>query len=151
LTPPGGGPTSIEYFEPLVLAVAPSDPKRLYVSGYQQPHSGPLTITSGDGGLTWESVALPAMWINRIAIDPRFPATLYAASSTHGLELPGRGVLRSSDGGLSSVSFNDGLPVLDVASITVDPSGSLLYASTPEGVFAYEVRGSAARRRIVRK
>jgi len=154
LSPPAGSPNPsgpcCEYFHPWNLAVAPSDPARLYVSGYLQPRYGPITVTSRDGGLSWQTLPVLQVEINRIAVDPRNPTTLYAASSSRD-RIPRRGVLRSIDGGASWIEMNDGLPGLDVASITLDPSGTLLYASTPDGVFMYDMRVTGPRRRGVRR
>lgn len=147
LPQPFGTPS--EELEAWTVSVDPSDSARLYVTGYFQPNKGPGAVTSGNGGLVWR--LLPVKTTSRIIIDPLVPTTLYTTGSdTHAR--PEFGVLRSTDRGETWNEFNTGLPMseLNVWSLTVDQTGSLLYASTSAGVFVYEVRPQT-RGRAVRK
>ena len=85
------------------LAVAPSDAAVVYVSGAQFDPlirgCRPAVIRSADGGATWSGVAVgpPVGSVTRLAVDPRDPAVVYAATGDplH----PGDGVWKSTDGG----------------------------------------------------
>lgn len=134
--------------EPWTVSVDPNDPARLYVTGYFQPNDGPGAVTSGDSGLHW--TFLPVSTTHQIEIDPLVSTTLYTTVASY--RGPARGVLRSTDRGATWNEFNAGLPAseMEVWSLTLDKTGSVLYASTSAGVFVYESRPQQ-RRRSVRK
>jgi len=75
----------------------------------------------------WEGISVEAL-----SLDPRNPLTVYAA-------VPGLGVFRSPDGGVSWSYFNSGLTTTNVLSLAVDATGKRLYAGTDLGVFDYEI------------
>ena len=109
------------------LAVDPTNSARVYAGGEDSIYR------SGDYGTTWlrSYVGPHNMWA--LAIDPRNPRTLYAASTE-------TGVLRSTDGGVSWDGFNTGLTNRDVRSLAIDCTGTRLYAGTQGGgVFAYQI------------
>jgi len=88
------------------LAVAPSDPKVLYVGTGQVTSrwdiaSGAGVFRSGDGGKTWEARGLAASrHIGRLWVDPRDADVVLAAVQGHVFgPNPERGVFRSADGG----------------------------------------------------
>ncbi|MEQ7873523.1 hypothetical protein ABDK56_05910 [Sphingomonas sp. ASV193] len=90
------------------LALAPSDPKILYVgTGEADMRSdiaqGTGLYRSADRGRTWQSIGLKdTQSIGRILVDPRNPDTLLVAALGHPYgPNPERGVFRSTDGGRS--------------------------------------------------
>ncbi len=98
------------------IAVAPSDPRVLYVgSGEADMRSdishGNGMYRSSDGGRTWTHIGLEdTRQIGRIVVDPRDANRVYVAALGHGYgPNPERGVFRSTDGGRtwSRVLFRD--------------------------------------------
>jgi photosystem II stability/assembly factor-like uncharacterized protein len=90
------------------LAVAPSDPRVLYVGTGQVTSrwdiaSGHGVYRSTDGGKTWEARGLAeSKHIGRLWVDPRNADVVLAAVQGHFFgPSPERGVFRSSDGGRS--------------------------------------------------
>ena len=95
------GPASVG-----ALAVAPSDPRTLYVGTGQVTSrydiaAGEGVFKSTDGGSTWHSLGLQATkHIGAIRIDPRDANVVLVAASGHAFgSNPERGVFRSQDGG----------------------------------------------------
>jgi len=88
------------------IAVAPSDPKIIYVASGEGLHRPDLSVGNGiyrsnDGGQTWTHLGLDdAQQIPSIAIDPRSADRVYAAVLGHpyGPSVQ-RGLYRSLDGG----------------------------------------------------
>ena len=77
------------------IAVAPSNPSRVYASGFVASHAppGPTFVRSDDGGVTWtgeSSVATTAP--HGLAVDPSDANLIYAAADA---------VQRSRDGGVT--------------------------------------------------
>ena len=119
------------------LAVAPSDPKVIYV-GTGQIHtrydiaSGDGVYRSNDGGKSWRHLGLAATRaIGRIVVDPRDANVAVVAALGH-IFGPNRerGIFRTEDGGKSwsHVLFvNDGTGGADLAADPENPS--VLYAS----------------------
>jgi photosystem II stability/assembly factor-like uncharacterized protein len=88
------------------LAVAPSDPRIIYVGsgeGLQRPDLsvGDGIYKSTDAGQTWQHLALrDAQQISAIIVDPHDPRRVFAAALGHPYgPNPERGVFRSTDGG----------------------------------------------------
>ena len=119
------------------LAIAPSDPKVIYVgTGQIQARydvaSGDGVYRSSDGGKTWTHVGLAATRaIGRILVDPRDANVAVVAALGH-LYGPNRerGIYRTADGGKtwSQVLFvDDGTGGADLAADPENPS--ILYAS----------------------
>ncbi len=88
------------------IAVAPSDPKRIYVGsgeGLQRPDlsTGDGIYRSDDGGKTWTHLGLrDGQQIPMITVDPRDPDRLYVAVLGHPYgPNEERGIFRSTDGG----------------------------------------------------
>lgn len=102
-------------FEPVglttLVAVAPADPKTVYVVLYNG-----TVWRSRDSGGTWEEAGDPRVLPNRLVLDPRSAATLYAA---------GNGIARSTDGGMTWTRLLDGV-VYDLQISLTSPS--TLYA-----------------------
>jgi photosystem II stability/assembly factor-like uncharacterized protein len=88
------------------IAVAPSDPKIIYVAsgeGLQRPDLsvGDGIYKSEDGGVTWKHLGLrDSQQIPALVIDPRDPNRLFAAVLGHPYGAnPERGIFQSTDGG----------------------------------------------------
>src|SRR5712691_2417146 len=119
------------------LAVAPKDPKRIYVgSGEADMRSdiaqGNGLYVSGDGGRTWRHAGLTdTQQIGRIVVDPQDSGRVYVAALGHPYgPNPERGVFRSTDGGRSwqKVLFkNDDTGAIDLAVKPGDPD--VVYAA----------------------
>ncbi len=119
------------------LAIAPSDPRVIYVgTGQIQARydvaSGDGVYRTGDGGKTWTHVGLAATRaIGRIVVDPRDANVAVVAALGH-MFGPNRerGIYRTEDGGKnwSQVLFvDDGTGGADLAADPENPS--ILYAS----------------------
>jgi hypothetical protein len=99
------GPASIG-----ALAVAPSDPKRIYagtgqVTSRYDIAAGAGVFSSKDGGATWKPSGLEATrHIGAILVDPRSADVVLVAAFGHAFAAnPERGVFRSEDGGATRV------------------------------------------------
>ena len=110
-----------------VLAIDPSDPRTLYAtigdasSRLHPPH----LVTSIDGGKHWRFLKSGTRFIDAtaIAIEPRDPNTMYAATKF-------QGVLRTTDGGATWRPFNTGLLARAINTLALDRTGTTLYAGT---------------------
>ena len=70
---------------PATVAVAPSAPTRIYVSGTSTTDLTPLLSTSGDNGATWQSYPLKLEQITVpfiAAVDPLRPGVVYVRAPT---------------------------------------------------------------------
>jgi photosystem II stability/assembly factor-like uncharacterized protein len=127
-----GGPASIG-----ALAVAPSDPKTIYVGTGQVTSrydiaAGEGVFKSKDGGASWSPAGLAATrHIGAILVDPRNADVVLVAGFGHVFGAnPERGVFRSEDGGATwtrtlFVSENTG--AVDLASDPASPD--IVFAS----------------------
>ena len=110
-----------------VLAIDPSDPQTLYASiGDAANRLRPAHLAkSSDGGKHWRFLKSGTHQIDAtaLAIDPRDPNTMYTATQF-------QGVLRTTDGGSTWRPFNAGLPARAINTVTLDRTGSRLYAGT---------------------
>lgn len=93
--------------------------------------SGPPSLyKSTDGGNSWRPAGrgLPPNIVS-LAVDPRRPRTIYAASEFSDVQIPG--LFRSTDGGATWNVRGAGLPDGSVAAVAVSPTTpGLLYAGT---------------------
>jgi photosystem II stability/assembly factor-like uncharacterized protein len=119
------------------IAVAPSDPKIIYVAsgeGLQRPD---LSVGNGiykstDAGATWTHLGLrDGQQIPALAVDPRDPNRLLAAVLGHPYGAnPERGIYRSTDGGTTweKVLYKD--ENTGGSDVEIDPSNpDVIYAS----------------------
>ncbi|HVC01869.1 MAG TPA: hypothetical protein VND80_06675 [Steroidobacteraceae bacterium] len=90
------------------IAVAPSDPKILYVGTGESDIRGDVITGDGvfrsdDAGKTWRSAGLAdSHTISAIVVDPGNPNVVYASSMGHVFKPnPERGIFKSTDGGKS--------------------------------------------------
>ena len=119
------------------IAVAPSDPKVLYVgTGETDIRNDMITgdgiFKSVDGGKTWKYAGLRATrTISTIVVDPHDPDIVYAASMGHVFKPDShRGVFKSTDGGKTwhKVLFVDDRT--GAIGLVMDPKDpSVLYAA----------------------
>ncbi len=115
------------------IAIDPTVPTTIYAAG------GAFVDKSTNGGLTW----LPTgdalgVGISALLIDPQTPATLYAATYATSSP-PGRGIFKTTDGGIGWQSINNGLSTgpqfPDVEALAIDSMApGSLYAGTAVGV-----------------
>lgn len=112
------------------LAVAPSDPRVIYVGTGEQTRGNGL-YRSNDGGATWAHVGLEdVLFIQSVIVDPHDPNTVVVAGNSVGmgilwLPLPrwaksaNRGIFKTTDGGKTwkKVFTNDqSLGIVDMCS-----------------------------------
>jgi photosystem II stability/assembly factor-like uncharacterized protein len=122
---------------PSALAFDPLDPDTLYGYGGGLP-----LFKSTDGGATWQRVAYPfipaSLNVGNLAIDPREPATLYAAAG-ESMTFPrnpgeGEGIFKSTDAGSSWRAL--GLKGHNIWALAIDPrQRQTVYAGTESGLF----------------
>ncbi|HYL04793.1 MAG TPA: hypothetical protein VE075_02070 [Thermoanaerobaculia bacterium] len=111
----------VGFIFPSSIAVAPSNPARVYASGPIAPHApaGPTFYRSDDGGATWTGVgAMSTSAPHGLAVDPLDEDLVYAAAG---------GVQRSRDGGVTWEMLLPGAATL----VRVDPRApNTVYAAT---------------------
>ena len=117
-----------------VLAVDPKTPTTIYAGT-----NGAGVFKSTDGGTGWRSTSagLSKLEVEALVIDPQTPTTVYAGTKVRvdvrGLpfEEDPSGVFKSTDGGVSWVAINTGLPVgKHVLALAINPqSPTTVYAS----------------------
>ncbi len=113
------------------MAVAPSDPKVLYVGSGEADMRSDISYGNGmyksaDGGKTWSAIGLSdSRQIGRILVDPKDANLVFVAALGHGYgRNPQRGIFRSTDGGKTwkkVLGPNDDTGAIDLA---FDPKDS---------------------------
>lgn len=129
----GPGNSTLVYATITTIAVAPSDPQRLYVGT-----DDARVWTSSNGGTNWQnvSIGLPNLWVTRLAVDPTNPQIAYAAHSGYRLDLSTAHLHRTTNGGLSWIPIDSGLPNAPVNAVVVDAAApATLFAATDVGVY----------------
>lgn len=119
------------------IAVAPSDPRIIYVGSGEGLHRPDLSVGDGiyrsdDAGETWTHLGLnDAQQIPELAVDPRDPRRLFAAVLGHPYGPNAqRGVFRSGDGGAhwSQVLYKG--EDLGASGVSIDPfNPDIVYAA----------------------
>jgi len=120
------------------LAVAPSDPKTIYVGTGESDirsdlASGDGMYRSDDGGATWQHIGLDdSRQISRILVDPTDAHTVYVGVLGHAYgPSEQRGVYKSTDAGATWQRVLDKGPdvgIADIAMATAQPQ--ILFAAT---------------------
>jgi photosystem II stability/assembly factor-like uncharacterized protein len=118
------------------IAVAPSDPKIIYVASGEGLHRPDLSVGNGfyrssDGGRTWAHLSLDdSQQIPSIAVDPRDANRVYAAVLGHPYGPSAqRGLFRSFDGGATWSKVLDQGENTGASFVRIDPSdANVLYA-----------------------
>ena len=118
------------------IAVAPSDPKTIYVGSGEADMRSDIVHGNGmyrstDAGATWTHIGLEdTRQIGRILVDPADAKTLLVAALGHAYgPNEERGVFRSTDGGetwVKTLYKDENTGAIDLAS---DPSGATVFAS----------------------
>lgn len=122
--------------EPVVeIALHPSKPNILYIA------TNAYLYKSRDEGATWHNISqgMTHSRVISLAIDPLFPANIYAGTK-------GDAVFRSYNGGQNWESKRAGLEGVTISSVVhqlvvVPGSSQRLYAATSMGVFESETAG----------
>jgi photosystem II stability/assembly factor-like uncharacterized protein len=138
LTLPGcGGSDPI-----VVIALHPSKSQIIYVA------TNDYIFKTRDGGQTWENISkgMSHSRVISMAIDPAYPATVYAGTK-------GDAVFKSYDGGQRWTSLRNGLESNTVTSVVTqfvfDPKeSSHLFVSTTMGVFESTDGGESWQKRM---
>jgi photosystem II stability/assembly factor-like uncharacterized protein len=119
-----------------VLAIDPTDSQTLYASiGDASSRLRPPHLAKSiDGGKHWRFLKAGTHNIDAtaVAIEPRDPRTMYAATQF-------QGVLRTIDGGATWRPFNAGLVARAISTLALDRTGTTLYAGT-NGAGVVQVR-----------
>ncbi|MBI5855807.1 MAG: hypothetical protein HZB35_11400 [Nitrospirae bacterium] len=126
----------------VVITVHPKNPDILYVA------TNDYIFKTRDGGKTWENLS-KGMTHSRVismAIDPAYPATVYAGTK-------GDAVFKSYDGGQRWVSQRAGLEDVTITSVVnqflFDPADNThLFAATTMGVFESKTGGDQWQKRM---
>ena len=118
------------------VAVAPSDPNRIYVgTGEQTPGDG--VWESADAGTTWTNIGLrDTHFISTILVNPTNPDTLLAAALGDRASGENRGVFKTTDGGRlwKKVLYKD--DESGVVDMSFDPvAPNIVFATFESGVF----------------
>src|SRR6267154_4297280 len=119
------------------LAVAPSDPKVIYVGSGEGLHRPDLSVGNGiyrsaDGGKTWVHLALDdAQQIPDLAVDSKDPNRVFAAVLGHPFgPSAGRGIYRSVDGGRTWIPVLQRGENTGGSSVKIDPNdANVVYAA----------------------
>jgi len=126
----------------VVIALHPKNPNILYVA------TNDYIYKSRDEGRSWEAIShgMSHSRVIAMAIDPAYPATVYAGTK-------GDAVYKSYDGGQRWVSQRTGLDDVTVTSvvnqIVFDPTNNTrLFAATTMGVFESEDGGDTWTKRM---
>lgn len=118
------------------VAVAPLDPRRIYVGSGEGMQRPDLTVGDGfyrsdDGGETWQHLGLrDGQQIPQIQVDPRDPDRVFVAVLGHPYgPNEERGIFRSKDGGRSFEKVLYHGPTIGAADVTLDPRNpDIVYA-----------------------
>ena len=116
------------------MAIDPVTPSNVFLA-YAYGNQGEGGVQrSSDGGQTWNATQhLSGVPVRALAIDPSASSRIYAAT--------GAGVFRSTDGARDWAPLNGGLPSLEVFSVAIDRTGTLLRAATTAGLYEYRFSG----------
>lgn len=120
------------------IAVAPSDPKTIYVGTGESDirsdlASGDGVYRSSDGGETWQNIGLrDTRQISRIIIDPQNANTVYVGALGHAYgPNPERGVFKSTDAGVHWTKVLDQGPETGIADLAIATDRpNILFAAT---------------------
>lgn len=132
------------------IAVVPGNPQIIYTAVSSEfDHRLEETFPGGvyksvDGGTSWARVSTgfgsaENLDISSIAIHPVNPNILYAttADAPYHDQSSGRGVFKSTDAGANWEAVNDGVGVLDLNVVTIDPTNPsvVFLGSSGNGIF----------------
>lgn len=118
----------------VALARDPRDSRTLYAAGsfalYKSVNGGASWFRI-DGGIETPDPNEQFVFVD-LAFDPRLGGILYVSTQS-------RGVLRSRDGGATWEEINEGLPLLNVSRLEIDPNvpGGLFVVTEGAGVWEF--------------
>lgn len=116
------------------LAFHPTDSNIIYAGA----PAGGLWVTN-DHGQSWTTTTdtLITLGISSIAIDPQHPDTIYLGTGDRDAsDAYGRGVLKSTDGGVSWKSANSNMGFATVGRLIIDPTNTeILLAACHNGIW----------------
>ena len=119
------------------VAFHPNDPNIVFAGA---PAGG--LWRSFDGGNNWTSNTddLPTLGVSSIAFNPQNPDIIYCGTGDRDAgDSPGMGVMKSVDGGETWVFMNEGIEMLTVGDLVVDPiNPNIVIAATSSGIFRSE-------------
>lgn len=126
----------------VVIAVHPANPNILYVA------TNDYIYKTRDGGKTWENLSkgMSHSRVISMAVDPAYPATVYAGTK-------GDAVFKSYDGGQRWVSLRAGLEDVTITSVVnqfvFDPAEPAhIFVATTMGVFETQNAGEQWQKRM---
>ena len=134
------------------LAVAPSNPKVIYVATGEQG-KGKGIFKSTDGGATWESAGLAEnSFFDGLLVDPSNADVVIAGASGRGVRDTPRGLYKTSDGGKTwKKTFAEADVNAGVADLTAAPDNPKILYAALYAAAAPEPgeKGSAAEARVL--
>ncbi len=137
----GPGSANLVYATITTLAVAPTDPARIWAGT-----DDARVWTTSNGGTNWlnRSIGLPNLWVTRVAVDPSNAQIAYVAHSGYRSDSPTPHLHRTTNAGVSWSAIDAGLPNAPVNAIVVDPAvTSTLFVGTDVGVYvSYDAGGT---------
>lgn len=125
------------------LAVAPSRAAVIYLAGCKDP--GAAVLRSGDGGdhFTDVSAGLSGGFVRALAVDPRDPNTVWAGTGYALYEVPGDGVWKTANGGVSWTRAGSELAGLTITALLAPDVPGRVYAAALDGrIFRSEDGGA---------
>lgn len=126
----------------VVITLHPTNPNILYIA------TNDYIYKTRNGGQSWDNLSrgMSHSRVISMAIDPVYPATVYAGTK-------GDAVYKSYDGGQRWVSLRQGLDSVDISSVVnqfvFDPAdNNKLFAATTMGVFESQNGGETWQKRM---
>jgi hypothetical protein len=113
-----------------VLAIDPTNPSVIYATS-----DAAVVLKSSDAGSTWVRAGLIDKLVTTLAISPTYPPVIYAGTRD-GF------VYRNTTGGEDWDGFSNGLTQAPIWRLSIDASGTHLYAATTTGVYEYHAVGN---------
>ena len=115
------------------VAVAPSNRSTLYIG----TDDGNVWVSRDTGhSYTRVDLALPDLWVTRVAVDPQNDAIAYVTFSGFRVDQPLAHVFRTTNHGTTWSDISGKLPDAPVNDLAIDPRHTTtLYAGTDVGVF----------------
>ena len=120
----------------------PTDPSTIFVGA---PSGGFWKST--DGGATWTDYlnGLVRLGVSSIVVDPTNPNTIYIGTGDRdGGDVPGYGVWRSTDGGVTWSARNTGMGYRTINELLMDPNNSNIMLAASSNGYVYRTTNGGA-------